>query len=112
MRSQGTDADRSGDSSPGYTPPMSDTRDLQALREGIEAIDRGILEQLRRRMDLVEEVVGTKLRAAYPFRDEPREEQVLLRVRHAAVEHGLDPREVERLYRVILDMSVAPQNAH
>jgi len=89
-----------------------DVRDLQSLRESIEAIDREILSQLRRRMSLVEEVAASKLRAAYPFRDEPREDQVLQRVRHAAVEQGLDAHEVERLYRVLLDMSVAHQKAH
>jgi chorismate mutase/prephenate dehydratase len=86
--------------------------DLQVLRECLEEVDRAILFQLRLRMDLVEEVVGTKLRSAFPFRDEPREEQVLLRVRRAAVELGLDAHEVERLYRVVLDMSVAHQKAH
>jgi chorismate mutase/prephenate dehydratase len=91
---------------------MPDLKDLQALRETIEEIDREILAQLRRRMDLVEEVAASKLRAAYPFRDEPREEAILQRVRHAAVEQGLDAHEVERLYRVILDMSVAHQKAH
>jgi chorismate mutase/prephenate dehydratase len=91
---------------------MSTAPDLQALREAIEAIDREILSQLRRRMSLVEEVAASKLRAAYPFRDEPREDQVLQRVRHAAVEQGLDAHEIERLYRVILDMSVAHQKAH
>ncbi len=89
-----------------------DTRDLQAIREAIEAIDREILAQLRKRMSLAEEVAATKVRAAYPFRDEPREDQVLQRVRHAAVEQGLDAHEIERLYRVILDMSVAHQKAH
>ncbi|HEX6903066.1 MAG TPA: prephenate dehydratase domain-containing protein, partial [Thermoanaerobaculia bacterium] len=89
-----------------------DTRDLQAIREAIEAIDREILAQLRRRMSLAEEVAATKIRAAYPFRDEPREDQILQRVRHAAVEQGLDAHEIERLYRVILDMSVAHQKAH
>jgi chorismate mutase/prephenate dehydratase len=87
-------------------------RDLQSLRESIEAVDREILAQIRRRMSLVEEVVGAKLDAAAPFRDPPREELVLQRVRHAAVEHGLDAHEIERLYRVILDMSVAHQRAH
>jgi chorismate mutase / prephenate dehydratase len=87
-------------------------RDLQSLREAIEEVDREILAQLRRRMDLVEEVVGAKLDAASPFRDPIREELVLQRVRHAAVEHGLDAHEVERLYRVLLDMSVAHQQAH
>jgi len=91
---------------------MSASRDLQALREAIEAIDREILSQLRERMNLAEEVASAKLRTAYPFRDEPREDLVLQRVRHAAVEHGIDAHEVERLYRVILDMSVAHQKAH
>lgn len=87
-------------------------RDLQTLRESIEAVDREILAHLRQRMSLVEEVVGAKLDAAVPFRDPPREELVLQRVRHAAVEQGLDAHEIERLYRVILDMSVAHQRAH
>ncbi len=91
---------------------MPEARDLQAIREAIEAIDREILAQLRKRMSLAEEVAATKIRAAYPFRDEPREDQVLQRVRHAAVEQGLDAHEIERLYRVILDMSVAHQKAH
>jgi chorismate mutase/prephenate dehydratase len=88
------------------------TRDLQSLRESIEAVDREILAHIRQRMSLVEEVVGAKLDAAVPFRDPPREEQILQRVRHAAVEQGLDAHEIERLYRVILDMSVAHQRAH
>jgi chorismate mutase/prephenate dehydratase len=91
---------------------MAKPRDLQALREAIEAVDHEILGHIRKRMWLVEEVVGAKLDAAVPFRDPPREEQVLQRVRHAAVEEGLDPHEIERLYRVLLDMSVAHQRAH
>jgi chorismate mutase/prephenate dehydratase len=90
------------------TPP----RDLQALRESIEEIDHEILDHLRRRMDLVEEVAGAKLVNASPFRDPLREDQVFQRVRHAAVERGLDAHEVERLYRVLLEMSVAHQRAH
>ena len=89
-----------------------ETPDLQALREAIEGIDREILALLRRRMSFAEQVAATKVRAAFPFRDEAREEQVLQRVRHAAVEQGLDAHEVERLYRVMLDMSVAHQRAH
>ena len=88
------------------------SRDLQSLREAIEDADRELLAVLRRRMDLVEEVVRAKLDSAWPFRDPAREEQILQRVRHAAAEQGLDAHEVERLYRVILDMSVAHQHAH
>lgn len=91
---------------------MPSTRDLPSLRESIEAVDHEILALLRKRMDLVEQVVGAKLEAAVPFRDEPREEHIFHRVRHFAIEEGLDAREVERLYRVILEMSVAHQRAH
>jgi chorismate mutase/prephenate dehydratase len=93
-------------------PAEPEAPDLQALREAIEGIDREILALLRRRMTFAERVAATKVRAAFPFRDEAREEQVLQRVRHAAVEQGLDAHEVERLYRVMLDMSVAHQRAH
>src|SRR5436305_2399105 len=92
--------------------PEPAPHDLQDLRESIEEIDHEILDHLRRRMDLVEEVAAAKLRTAAPFRDPLREDQVFQRVRHAAVERGLDPHEVERLYRVLLEMSVAHQQAH
>ena len=88
---------------------MTERRDLQALRETIEGIDRELLGILRRRMEAVDEVVEAKLAAASPLRDPPREEQVLTRVRGLAVELGLDPHDVERLYRVLMQMSIARQ---
>jgi chorismate mutase len=45
---------------------MSEPRDLPALREAIEAIDRELLAQLRRRMDLAEEVAAAKVLGTYP----------------------------------------------
>ena len=86
--------------------------DLQALREAIEAVDEEILAQLKRRMELVDRVVAAKLDRAVPLRDRLREEQVLQRVRHAAAGHGLDAHEIERLYRVVMEMSIARQQAH
>lgn len=104
---------RDGMPGEGMLPTMAETHhDLQSIRESIEEIDRELLSLIRKRMSVVEEVAAVKLQGAYPFRDEPREEQILQRVRHAAVEQGLDPHEVERLYRVILEMSVAHQRAH
>ena len=85
---------------------------MQALRESIEAIDRQLLAQLKRRMGLVEQIAQAKLEAAYPFRDQQREDQVLQRVRHAAVELGLDAHAVERIYRLIMEMSISHQQAH
>ncbi len=86
--------------------------DIQGLREGIEGVDRELLRLLRRRMELVDRIATAKIKAASPFRDQQREEQVLQRVRGAAVELGLDPHPVERLYRLIMEMSISRQQAY
>lgn len=85
--------------------------DLQGIREAIESVDREILAALKRRMDLVEQVARAKIESAAPFRDRQREEQIIGRIRHAAAELGLDAHEIERLYRDIMEMSVAHQQA-
>ncbi len=85
--------------------------DLSTLRDRIDEVDRQIIALLAERMRIVEEVVVAKLDAASPFRDREREERLLLRLREHATAAGIDPHEIERLYRVIMDMSVAHQEA-
>ncbi len=85
--------------------------DLSTLRDRIDQVDRQIIALLAERLQIVEEVALAKLDAASPFRDREREERLLLRLREHATEAGIDPHEVERLYRVIMDMSVAHQEA-
>ncbi len=87
---------------------MSDP-DLSQLRDAITDLDRRLLALLAERMRLSDDVASAKLTSAAPFRDPVREDAVLQRVRHAAAELALDPHECERLYRVIMDMSVARQ---
>jgi chorismate mutase/prephenate dehydratase len=85
--------------------------DLSTLRDRIDDVDRKIIALIAERLRIVEEVALAKLDAASPFRDREREERLLLRLREHATEAGIDPHEVERLYRVIMDMSVAHQEA-
>ena len=85
---------------------------LGALRDRIEAIDKQIIALLAERLRIVEDVAEAKLAAASPFRDRVREDLLLVRLRADATDAGLDPHEVERLYRVVMDMSVAHQEAH
>src|SRR6187402_1359834 len=79
------------------------------LRDRIEAVDRQIIALLAERLAIVEEVVESKLDSASPLRDRAREEGLLARLRSIAAAAGLDPHQIERLYRVIMDMSVAHQ---
>ncbi len=85
--------------------------DLSALRDRIDAVDRQIIALLAERQRIVVEVAMAKLEAASPFRDREREERLLLRLREHATEAGVDPHQIERLYRVVMDMSVAHQEA-
>src|SRR5678815_1107573 len=85
--------------------------DLSTLRDRIDDVDRQIIALLAERLRIVEEVVLAKLDAASPFRDREREERLLLRLREHATEAGLDPHQIERLYRVVMEMSIAHQEA-
>ena len=91
---------------------MTDRGDLSHLREEIEAIDRELVEVLRRRMEIVIPIAEAKLASASPFRDGPREEVVFSRVGGLAEAAGLDPQRMQALYRVILEWSVARQQGH
>jgi len=85
--------------------------DLVSLRDRVEAVDRQIIALLAERLKIVEDVVEAKLTTASPVRDREREELLLQRLRGLAVDAGLDAHQVERLYRVVMDMSVAHQEA-
>ena len=85
--------------------------DLAQLRDRIEAVDRKIIALVAERLKIVEDVVAAKLTAASPFRDREREDLLLQRLRRLAIDAALDPHQIERLYRVVMDMSVAHQEA-
>lgn len=85
--------------------------DLSTLRDRIDTVDRQIIALLAERLRIVEDVAIAKLEAASPFRDREREELLLLRLRERATEAGLDPHQIEALYRVIMNMSIAHQEA-
>jgi len=83
--------------------------ELLSLRERIEAVDRQIIELLAQRLAIVRDVALAKLAAASPLRDRAREDLLLQRLRELATGAGLDPHQVERLYRVVMELSVAHQ---
>src|SRR5215469_10710021 len=81
--------------------------ELARIRQAIEALDRSLLALLRERQLLGEQAARAKIAAAVPLRDPVREAVVLRRARETATELGLDAHQSERLYRLIIDMSVS-----
>ena len=86
--------------------------ELARIRQAIEALDRSLLALLRERQVLGQQAARAKIAAAVPLRDPVREAVVLRRARETATELGLDAHQSERLYRLIIDMSVSQQQTH
>ena len=86
--------------------------DLEAVRRELERIDEDLLKGFRRRVELSREVAAAKIAAAFPFRDQLREEQLLTRVRTIAAELDLDPHQTERIFRLLIEMSIAAQQGY
>ncbi len=86
--------------------------DLEAVRQELEHVDQELLRGFRRRVELSREVAGAKIAAAFPFRDQLREEQLLTRVRTIAAELDLDPHQTERIFRLLIEMSIAAQQGY
>ncbi len=86
--------------------------DLEAIRRELEHVDEDLLKGFRRRVELSREVAGIKISSAFPFRDQLREEQLLTRVRTIAAELDLDPHQTERIFRLLIEMSIAAQQGY
>ncbi|TSC32846.1 prephenate dehydrogenase/arogenate dehydrogenase family protein [Corallococcus sp. Z5C101001] len=85
-----------GLSAPGLEPGPPEVREP---REHIDQLDRELVELLARRAEL-----ARRQRRAQPPGNEPARKEALLAVRRAwARELGLEPQEVEALFRVVLD---------
>ncbi|MEM6703484.1 MAG: prephenate dehydratase [Acidobacteriota bacterium] len=85
---------------------------LNSVRSEIEAIDRQLLDALKRRLELSEHIVEAKTQAAVPIRDQARGDAVIHRVRHVATELGMDPHQAESLFQMLMEMSIRHQQAH
>jgi chorismate mutase len=83
--------------------------DLRELRQEIDEIDEQILRFLADRVKVCEAIGSAKKTQGLPVRDVDREKQVYKRIREQAVELGLDPVQVEAVYREIVNMCSSVQ---
>lgn len=81
---------------------------LAAVRRQIDAVDRDLVEALARRQHWVEMVAVLKGDPGQ-VRDAGRADEVLAKVREAALRAGLSPAVAEPLWRVMMELWVAHQ---
>jgi len=75
---------------------------LEELRKQIDALDNEIIRLISERMKVTQEIGHKKKEAGSPIEDKYREKIVLERVRNLALEMGLNPEDIEKIYQRIL----------
>ena len=85
-------------------------RSMTELRTLIDDLDGRIVELLAARGACIDRAVDLKRAAALPARIDARVEEVVANARRAAEARGLDPDLAERLWREIIEWSIARED--
>jgi len=83
--------------------------DIKQLRKRIDEVDEQILQSLSKRAEICRSIGLVKKKHEIPIQDLPRESDVYAYVKEKATDLGLDPAQVEAIYRQIVNMCSAVQ---
>lgn len=84
---------------------------MEELRALIDALDAELVERLAFRAACIDRAVELKRTIGWPARIDTRVEEVVARVRAQAAINGLDADLVERLWRELIEWSIAREEA-
>ena len=83
--------------------------EIPKLRKKVDEIDDQILAALCERVKVCREIGSAKKKQGKPVRDTSRETEVFRRIKEKSAEFGLNPVQIERVYREIVNMCSAVQ---
>ncbi|MEE8354395.1 MAG: chorismate mutase [Candidatus Bathyarchaeia archaeon] len=83
---------------------MTYDEEIDRLRDEINGLNVEIVERLADRVRVAMEIGAVKQRHSKPIEDRSREERVYQQVRALAEEAGIDPGDVEKVFREIIDL--------
>ncbi|WP_291727752.1 chorismate mutase [Leisingera sp. F5] len=81
--------------------------DMASLRLQIDRMDRELVALLAERAAYIDRAIALKQANGWPARIPERVEDVVMKARAAADREGLDPDLVERLWRQLVEWSIA-----
>ena len=84
---------------------------MAEVRAGIDRIDGELVALLAERAGYVDRAAVIKADVGLPARIDARVEEVVAKVRGHAVAHGVPPDAVEKLWRGLIDWSIAREEA-
>ena len=85
--------------------------DLETLRRQLDEVDRGLVDLIARRLEVVADIGAAKALSDAPVRDPERERAVLAGVEAVAAERGVSADLVRRIFREIIGFAVDRQVA-
>ncbi|MBN1194065.1 MAG: chorismate mutase [Methanomicrobiaceae archaeon] len=85
---------------------------LEELRNTVALVDREIIALIARRQESAREIGVIKHREGLPIHDPGQREAVLERVLDTAVEQGIDPVAVQRIFTILIGMSEETQREY
>ncbi len=77
---------------------------IDEMRKKIDDIDEQIIKDLLERIEICRVIGELKKQQGKPIQDRSRETHVFSKVRTQAEKLGLDPAQIERIYREIVNM--------
>lgn len=90
---------------------MSYEEEIRPLRAEINRLNQEILDRIRMRVDIALQIGEVKKRHGRPVRDPARETMVLEHVTRLAEAHGLEAEAIRRVFREIIELCVAAEEA-
>ncbi|MDI9633405.1 MAG: chorismate mutase [Methanolinea sp.] len=82
---------------------------IDALRAEINRIDEEIIDLIARRQQLAARMAQVKMAEGLPVHDEKRTHEVLEKTFNYAVEKGIDPVSVQKVFSILIAMSEEKQ---
>ncbi len=83
--------------------------EIPKLRKKVDEIDDQILIALCERVKVCKTIGDAKKKQGKPIRDTSRENEVYRRIKEKSAQFQLDPAQIERVYREIVNMCSAVQ---
>lgn len=83
---------------------MTYDEEIDRLRGEINGLNVEIVERLADRVRVAMEIGAVKQRHGKPIEDRSREERIYQQVRALAEEAGIDPGDVEKVFKEIIDL--------
>jgi isochorismate pyruvate lyase len=87
----------------------SDCKSIEEIREHIDQIDHEIMELLGKRFGFVKEVVKYKKPDKDSIIAEKRKNKVLQERRKLAIENGLNPDVIEKIYKELIEYFISEE---